>query len=89
MVTILDHFNRKIIRLNSWYARTIRKAQECYCKLIFLNKFSGPFDEYNNHHSSQQGAGNFDIEYAQIVCRVGCGDIKSVWKQTEPQMIIT
>ena len=42
-------------------ARTIRKAQECYCKLIFLNKFSWPFDEYNNNHSSQQGAGKFDI----------------------------
>ena len=80
MVTILDHFDRKIIRLKS--SHTIRKAQDCYFTLIFYLhssfKFSRLFDNHNNQHSPQQGVGKFDNEYAQIMCCVGCSNIKCV-----------
>ena len=59
-------------------ARTIRKAQDCYFTLIFINKFSRLFDDHNNQHSPQQGVGKLDNEYAQIMCRVGCSNIKYV-----------
>ena len=75
MVTMLDHFNRKIIRSNSLTLSPYAKHKNEIVNSFFLNKFSGPFDEYNNNHSSQQGAGKFEIEYAQLVCHIGCSDI--------------
>ena len=61
MVTILDYFNHKIIWLNSSTLAPYAKRKNVIVNSI-LNKFSGPFDEYNNNHSSQQGVGKFDIE---------------------------
>ena len=76
MVTILDHFNRKIIRLNSSMLAPYAKRKNVIVNSFFLTNFPGR--STSNNHSSQQGAGKFNIEYAQIVCRVGCSDIKSV-----------
>ena len=67
MVTILDHFDRKIISLKSPTLAPNGKR-----------KFSRLFDDHNNQHSPQQGVGKFDNEYAQIMCRVGCSNIKCV-----------
>ena len=86
MVTILDHFDRKIIRLKfstlaPYGKRKIVILQESARLLFythFLNKFSRLFDDHNNQHSPQQGVGKFDNEYAQILCRVGCSNIKYV-----------
>ena len=78
MVTILDHFNRKIFRLNASTLAQYAKPKNVIVHSFFLNKFSRPFDDCNNNHSFQQGAGKFDNKYAQIVCCVGCSDIESV-----------
>ena len=86
MVTILGHFDRKIVRFNSSTLAPYGKRKIVILH-SFLNKFSRPFDHHNNQHSPQQGVGKFDNEYAQIMCRVGCSNIKYVWKQS--QMIIT
>ena len=77
MVTILYHFNRKIIRLNPPTLAPYAERKMVSLHLFSLNKISRPFDDYNNQHSHQQGAGEFDNEYVHIVCRVGCSD-KSV-----------
>ena len=76
MVTILDHFNRKLIRLNSSTLAPYAKRKIVSVRLFF-KQTSRPFDDYNNQHSHQQGAGEFDNEYVQIVCCIGCSD-KSV-----------
>ena len=78
MVTILGHFDRKLIRLNSSTLAPYGKRKIVILH-SFLNKFSRPFDYHNNQHSPQQGVGKFDNEYAQIMCRVGCSNIKYVY----------
>ena len=75
--SILDHFDRKIIRLKSSTLAPYGKRKMVILH-SFLNKFSRLFDDHNNQHSPQQGVGKFDNEYAQIMCRVGCSNIKCV-----------
>ena len=77
MVTILDHFDRKIIRLKSSMLAPYGKRKIVILH-SFLIKFSGLFDDHDNQHSPQQGVGKFDNGYAQIMCRVGCSNIKCV-----------
>ena len=75
--TILDHFDRKIISIKSSTLAPYGK-HKIVIFTHFLNKFSRLFDDHNNQHSPQQGVGKFDNEYAQIMCRVGCSNIKCV-----------
>ena len=58
MVTILDHFDRKIISLKSSTLAPYGKRKIVILH-SFLNKFSRLFDDHNNQHSPQEGVGKF------------------------------
>ena len=80
MVTILDHFDRKIIRLKFSTLAPYGKRKIVILHSFFKTNFPdcSVFDDHNNQHSPQQGVGKFDNEYAQIMCHVGCSNIKYV-----------